>query len=359
MITAKIPLQNIYFLLCYAWNHLQETRYAQVRSEDCEKIWDLLAKVLIRSSQQLVKRGLHRSYVVRREPRVRPKGKVILAEEIRRPPCGLPKKMCEFDELDPDVLPNQIIHATFWLLQRHPNLDPKIRKELREVAPYWAVFGRPVVTQQTFRRVRIHRNMRHYRFVLNVCELIHQEYLPNEADGAARFRDFLRDEATMGALFEKFVRNFYNQEQSVYRVSASHVKWAINPLDSTEEGLRLLPTMKTDIVLESEHDRLIIDCKFYRKTFQSAHQTAKFHSEHLYQLFAYVKNQAVQPGWEGGRGMLLYPTVGKPVDERVSIHSHEFRVASINLEQDWRQICSDLLSLLGIVKSPPESKITI
>ena len=81
MNAEQIPIQNIYFLLCYAWNHLQETEYADVRSDGCDKLWDLLARVLIRGSQQLVKRGLHRDYVVHHDLRVRPKGKVLSLRE--------------------------------------------------------------------------------------------------------------------------------------------------------------------------------------------------------------------------------------------------------------------------------------
>ena len=75
--------------------------------------------------------------------------------------------------------------------------------------------------------------MRHYRFVLNVCELIYHHSVPTEDSGAVRFRDFDRDEATMGELFEQFVRNFYAKEQSHYRISASHVRWDVDEMEST------------------------------------------------------------------------------------------------------------------------------
>jgi 5-methylcytosine-specific restriction enzyme subunit McrC len=344
--TDKIPIQNIYFLLCYAWNHLQEKDYAEIRSQGCDRLWDLLARVLIRSSQQLVKRGLHRNYVLHSEHRVRPKGKVLFADGIRRPAFGRLGMMCEYDELSADVLPNQIIHATLRRLQRHAGLSADNQRELRETTAYWHSFAQPILTAQTFRRVQIHRNMRHYRFALNVCELIHSQSLPTEDAGSYRFRDFLRDEAIMGTLFEQFVRTFLAKEQSIFHVSKPHVAWNIDSECSTERGLRLLPSMKTDIVLESPTDRLIIDCKFYRDAFQRNFDTQKFISNHLYQMFAYLKNQCVAPGWERVRGMLLYPSVDAPFDEHVSIYGHEIRVVSLNLGQDWDLVSRDLLSLL-------------
>jgi 5-methylcytosine-specific restriction enzyme subunit McrC len=344
--SQRIPIQNIYFLLCYAWNHLQETKYAEVRSEGCDKIWDLLAKVLIRGSQQLVKRGLHRNYVLERERRVRPKGKLLLSQDIRRPTFATPMKTCEFDELSPDVLPNQIIGAAFKALSRHSELSADNRRELREAsAPFGGLTPLALRTQH-FRRVHLNSNMRHYRFVLNVCELIYEQSVPTQDYGVARFRDFDRDDAKMGELFEQFVRNFYMREQSTYRVSAPHVKWDVNPTESSMRGLDLLPTMKTDICMESASDKLIIDCKFYKDAFQHHHDTKKFLSGHIYQLFSYLRNQATVAGWGAVRGMLLYPTVGESIDEVVSIQGHQIRVSTIDLGQPWQAIAADLLTLL-------------
>jgi 5-methylcytosine-specific restriction enzyme subunit McrC len=353
---SRIPIQNIYFLLCYAWDHLQELKYADVRTEECDKIWDLLAKVLTRSSQQLVKRGLHRNYILEREQRSRPKGKILVHEDGRRPSAGSLAKVCEFDELSSDVLPNQIIAAVFKILLRHPNLTPENLRGLRDASAAFSMLTPLELRAHHFRRVHLNNNMRHYRFVLNVCELIHRHSLPTQDAGATRFRDFTRDEAEMAKLFEHFVRNFYTKEQSEYRVSAPHVAWDVDRDYSTLGGLDLLPTMKTDICLNSTTDKLIIDCKFYQDAFQWNHDTKKFISAHLYQLLSYLRNQARVPGWERVRGMLLYPTVNGQFDEVVTIQGHEIRVASINLAQDWRNIAT---SVRTIVHSQNRQRATV
>jgi 5-methylcytosine-specific restriction enzyme subunit McrC len=197
-----------------------------------------------------------------------------------------------------------------------------------------------------FRRVQLHRNMKHYRFVLAVCEFIHRQVLPTRDRGDARFRDFVRDEATMGALFEQFVVNFFKKEQSLYRVSAPHVDWDVDANRSTKAGVDLLPAMRTDICLDGPNEKLILDCKFYTDAFQRYHDTRKFISANLYQMFAYLKNQEKVNGWETARGILLYPTVGSSFDEHVHLHGHTIRVVSINLDQNWQKISSDLLALL-------------
>lgn len=345
MSAEKIPIQNIYFLLCYAWNHLQEKKFAQVRSEDCHKIWDLMAKVLASSSIQLFKRGLHRSYVLRRELRVRPKGKILVAEDVRSPNLGMIAKHCEFDELDSNILPNQIIRSTIENLLRNGKLRKEIYGQLKKAHSNWKQIDKVALNSGMFRRVTIHRNMRHYRFALNICELIYQQSVPNREEGGIQFRDFLRDETRMGMLFEQFVRNFLKQEQQDYQVSAPKVDWDLNEDQSTKAGLKLLPNMQTDIVLQNSHERVIIDCKFYKNAFQKHHDTRKFISGNLYQLFTYIKNQARKPCWENVRGMLLYPTVDYTIDEYITIQGHQIRVATIDLNQEWSNISKDLLNL--------------
>lgn len=346
MSAEKIPIQNIYFLLCYAWNHLQEKQFARVRSEDCHKIWDLMAKVLASSSLQLFKRGLHRSYVLRRELRVRPKGKILVAEDVRSPNLGMIAKHCEFDELDSNILPNQIIGTTIKNLLRNKALKREIRSNLKGAYSNWKHFDKVALNSSMFRRVTIHRNMRHYRFALNICELIYQQSLPKREEGGIQFRDFLRNETCMGLLFEQFVRNFLKQEQQFYQVSSRKVDWDVDKDQSTEAGLKLLPSMQTDIVLQNSDEKVIIDCKFYKKAFQRHHDTRKFISNHLYQLFTYIKNQARKPGWKDVSGMLLYPTVDYTIDEYITIQGHQIRVATIDLNQRWSKISNDLKKLI-------------
>lgn len=358
MSVERIPVQNIYFLLCYAWNHVQEISYADVRTEGCDRLWDLMAKVLVRSTQQLVKRGLHRNYRSVRERRMLLKGKVLFAEEWRATRFGSTARLCEFDELSADILPNQIIRAAVSALLEDATLDKEVRGELRDVGRYFNECASVPLHRRLFRNLQLHRNMRHYRFVLSVCEFICCQMLPTRESGSSRFRDFRRDEATMGTLFENFVFNFYRSEQKEFRVSAPHISWAIDRERSSVGGVSLLPTMRSDVCLESAQEKRIIDCKFYKEAFQSRFENQKFISGHLYQLFAYLKNHERAPGWEGATGMLLYPMVNEPFDEYVFVHGHTIRVAAINLNQAWQYIHRDLLALQA-AQTIDDSKFTM
>jgi 5-methylcytosine-specific restriction enzyme subunit McrC len=64
---VKIPIENLYYLLCYAWNRLDEAEIVDVDLEPETKVLDLLAKVLVNGVNHVVRRGLDRGYVVHEE----------------------------------------------------------------------------------------------------------------------------------------------------------------------------------------------------------------------------------------------------------------------------------------------------
>jgi len=71
-------------------------------------------------------------------------------------------------------------------------------------------------------------------------------------------------------------------------------------------------------------------------------------SWHLYQLFAYLKNQEVVCGWENCEGILLYPTVNRELDLCYKIQGHPVRIVTVNLDQDWQGIEKQMLRIVGL-----------
>ena len=111
-----------------------------------------------------------------------------------------------------------------------------------------------VIKSQDFRRVQLHRNNAFYGFLLHICELVHQGLFPEQTGSAGPFASLLEDETRMNRIFERFVRNFFRQEQSELEVSSERIDW-----DTSDEGgvaLELLPSMQTDVSLRGpEQDR--------------------------------------------------------------------------------------------------------
>ena len=53
----KIPVRNFYYLLCYAWDTLAESRVVPVGASDYDHLVNLFARVLSGGLEHLLKRG--------------------------------------------------------------------------------------------------------------------------------------------------------------------------------------------------------------------------------------------------------------------------------------------------------------
>ena len=58
-----IKIQNIYYMLAYAFQVLQEDSYKKIAVEDFEQAEDLLAAILAKGIANQIKRGLGREYI--------------------------------------------------------------------------------------------------------------------------------------------------------------------------------------------------------------------------------------------------------------------------------------------------------
>ena len=77
----------------------------------------------------------------------------------------------------------------------------------------------------------------------------------------------------------------------------------------------------------------------------SRYDTNKVHSAHLYQLMSYLTNVRKKEGDEL-TGMLIYPRVDRTLRERYSIQGYPIAVCTVDLNQDWRALKAELISLV-------------
>ena len=128
-----IPIQNIYYMLCYAWNKLEERDIVSVDQTDKDNIEDLFARVLVVGISHLLKKGLDRGYVVHREDTSLIRGKIDFATTLKRSFFKQPRIYCEYDELSYNILHNQILKSTVLLLMKFDNLSEDNRQHLRGI----------------------------------------------------------------------------------------------------------------------------------------------------------------------------------------------------------------------------------
>ena len=118
MSASPIPVQNVYYLLAYAWDHFRAGEELNVSDSECPNVHNLLAMLLSRGIKRLPSKGIDRDYreFVEATPRLR--GRVDVLASHRRMTHLSGRMICEFDELTIDTLPNQILKATCRLLLR-------------------------------------------------------------------------------------------------------------------------------------------------------------------------------------------------------------------------------------------------
>jgi len=343
----EIPIRNIFYLLSYAWNKLEEAEKMEISASDYKDALNLLARVLVTGSNHLLKKGLDKAYITVTEEYPGVKGKINFKESLSKQLFKKGKAVCTYDIFSSNVLHNQILKSVLRKLTRYSQLDKKLKSEVWDCYHRFQEVEERDVQLHDFKKIRIHRNNYAYDFMMRVSRLIIENAVLNEDDGTYQFKDFTRNEKAMAYLFEEFVRNFYAKEQVRYRVRREDIKWNAEALFGGD--LSLLPKMQTDITLEAPDHKLIIDTKYYKKTLSIHYDTEKFHSNNLYQIHSYLVNlerDDRNPNNATCDGMLLYPTVQKEIDSSFQMGVHKVHVASVDLSQDWSLINNRLLSLI-------------
>jgi len=347
----KIPVENIYYLLCYAWNKLEEKDVVRVEAESTTELLELFAKVLINGTTYLFKKGLDRDYDNVHEDTSRLRGKVLFDPTMKQLLSKKARAYCVYDELSHNVLHNQILKSTIGKLIKLKGLETSLREGLLGLYKRYPLVDDIEIRSRHFRQVKLHRNNYFYHFLLNVCELIHDCVLVNEKTGDYRMADFVRDEGRMNALFEEFVRNFFKKEQNLFDVSRDYIRWTL--LASGEHD-HFLPRMETDVSLRAKDGsrRIVVETKYYSGGFKVKGRDGlqdKLISQNLYQLYAYLKNlETPDSAHQVSEGILLYASIGEDADMVFNLPGHRLRVKTLNLNQNWQLIHRDLLSLAGI-----------
>jgi 5-methylcytosine-specific restriction enzyme subunit McrC len=341
----NIPIKNIYYLLAYGWDRLEQAGVIRIDEADFKHVADLFASVLSAGVRRVLKRGLDHGYrevdgLVRGI-----RGKIQFDESIRRTAFQAGRAYCLFDELSSETVLNRVVAQTLRNMVGLEDLDAALRSELRECIDRMGCLAPIRLTASTFSRVQMHGNNASYAFLIEVCRLVSESIAVDESNGRRRFRDFLRDEGPMARLFERFVYNFYRREQCGLTVGNRVLKWA--QTEGTAVDLAMLPSMRTDVFLSSSTRRVIVDAKYYRSPLQSNYRKDTVRSGHLYQLYAYVRNlELIEPGPPEVEGVLIYPLVDRPISLDVKIHGHRFQLRTIDLASSWREIHHDLLEIV-------------
>lgn len=336
-----IPIKNLYFLLCYSWSRLDEGSLVNISSDQITTPPDLLAKVLINGVNRLLKDGIDRGYITELQESSSLKGKIDFGVSLSKLLFQQAKAATHVDDLSVDILHNQILKTTIFNLHKNAKLNIELRSELKKILTSLRDVSVIRLNASIFKRVQIYQNNSFYSFLMNVCELIYVNLLPDEKTGDWKFKDFTRDERKMHKVFQDFAFNFYRINQNKYAVKSEKLNYQALALD---DSLDLLPNMYTDVTLESDEEKIILDTKYYQEAFQSNWGKKSFRSEHLYQLNTYL-DYSDSPHKKPS-GILLYPATNEEFTHEFDTPRHHFKIAAVDLRKDPKDIEKRMLDIL-------------
>lgn len=334
-----IRVQNIYYMLAYAFQILHEQGYKDVAVEDFQNAAELLSAILCRGVTVQIKRGLGKQYLTKEEPLSSPRGKIEVSESIKTQAIRKKQLVCAYDEFSVDAYTNRIIKTTMEFLLK-ANISKGRKKELRKLL----IFFDEVSTLDKHNinwNLQFDRNNQTYRMLIAICQLVMKGLLQTNADGTTRIMDYL-DEQTMPKLYEKFILGYFQREHPELKAYSPQIDWQL------DDGFKtMLPTMQSDIVIRNTKAKktLIIDAKYYSHNTQikAPYMTNTIHSGNLYQIFTYVKNWAAEPD-ETVSGMLLYARTDDVIQpgNRYQMSGNQISVRTLDLHCDFTVIAAQL-----------------
>lgn len=305
-------------------------------------------------TRRLLRKGLDQGYVGITEETRSPRGKLRLDEMTKRQTPLRGVAICEVDERTPDVLHNRILRETLLRLAVCTAVDKALRREILLTATRMRDVSRVPLTSGLFHRVQLSRNTAQYGLLMQICELVFHALMPDIHGKGSSFLSILDDEIRMAALFEKFLRKFYDKELLKCRAASEVLSW-----DATAErvtDLAHLPIMRTDISIRSPGSLFIVDAKYYQDLMAKSQYGERIRSAHLYQLTAYLAHARLREPNTKLSGMLLYPATGQNIDLSYTLLGTPVKIATVDLSMEWREIHQRLVKLINF--SEPFATLT-
>ena len=340
----SIFIKNIYYMLSYAFTTLNQGGYEDVATEEFENIHNLFAAILAKGIGRLLKQGLYREYLNRKEDITAVRGKINMPGTIQN--CLARKRLltCEYDELSENNLLNQILKTTATILLRHARVDQEYKSDLKKEMLFFSNVDTIDPTTIRWSAIRFQRNNQTYRMLISLCQLILEGMLLTTDSGEYKLASFV-DEQRMNRLYEKFILEYYAKECPQVTATASRISWAL------DDGVGiLLPIMQSDIMLTKGSEVLIIDAKYYTHTTQTQYDVHTLHSSNLYQIFTYVKNKDTEFGDQPHTvsGMLLYAATDEAIqpDNSYQMSGNKISVKTLDLNRDFSEIAAQLNAIV-------------
>ena len=341
----RIFIKNIYYMLSYAFQALNQGEFENIAKESFDNIHDLFAAILVKGIGRQLKQGLYKEYIEVSDDLSVLRGKININNTIQHKISKRQLLSCEYDELSENNLLNQILKTTSVLLLKQKDVSSERKGLLKKELLFFSNVDEIDLRLIRWSSVRFQKNNISYITLIGICRLIIEGMLLTTEEGQYKLASFI-DDQHMERLYEKFILEYYRKECPQINANASQINWALDDGNNA-----YLPIMQSDITLSKGSDVLIIDAKYYTHTMQQQYDSYSYHSNNLYQIFTYVKNKDAEFKDKPHRvsGMLLYAKTDEDVQPNSSypMSGNDISIQTLDLNTDFSNIALQLNKIVS------------
>ena len=331
-IQPKIGITQLISLACYAIGKVrfQETDF---NFPEHTALPDALAAALVAAAERAFRRGLLHGYRTEEEALHTVRGRIMMAEQIRRRFDLLLPVEVRYDDFTDDILANQLVKAAATRLGALHLRSPETRHSLGRVAATLDNVSLIEFAPKHVPEVEFDRLNAHYREVVELSRLILRHGAFEAERGRIRTAGFLMD---MNVVFQEFVTVALREK---LRLPEDRFRERyIDPLDQ-EGSVRLKP----DLVWREGSDSSYVfvgDAKYKNITGE------RVPNSDLYQLLAYTTALDL-PG-----GLLVYAQgEAEPATYHVRHAGKRLEVAAVDLSGTIDDVLASIGALAGRVRA--------
>ena len=201
VVRPKLDICRVIYLASYAMGAFK-SRDERFDLESAPALVEVLALALASAARRAFARGLLHGYQTEQEALRTVRGRIDIAEQLRRRFDALVPVEVQYDEFTDDILANRLVKAATELLGRMRLEDPRSRDGLRWMGAALANVTPVRFSPQEVPDVAFDRLNEHYREVVAVSRLILRHQALELGRGGARATGFLID---MNMVFQGFV----------------------------------------------------------------------------------------------------------------------------------------------------------
>ena len=331
-IEPKLPIGRVLYLAAYAMGvDFREERFDYKRQPT---LVEALVPALTRAARRAFARGLLHGYRTEEDALHTVRGRIRVADQIRRR-FGVPLPVeVRYDDFTDDVLANRLVKAAADRLSKLRIRSPRSRLDLAWVAATLDNVSLVDFPMKAVPEVQFDRLNEHYREVVTLARLILRHTSIETGRGKVRANGFLMD---MNVVFQEFVTRALREE--------------LNLSESTFPSDKRLPPLHLD---DNRRVRLKPDlswwdgltCTFVGDAKYKRVQHAQVPNADLYQLLAYTTALDL-PG-----GLLIYAEgEADDVVHRVRHAGKQLEIATLDLSGSIDSLRSEVGKLAERVRA--------